>query len=234
MPEPLDSIIQSAKDSFRERSRSPLYGCIIAAWIAYNWKPIALFILSNEDIYVKIRAISAYASPDRQVWDPLLWGGIAAVSFPLLNGLYGFIEIFTTAIVHSKNNLRDIVALSIRNWREYWDFKLQNSLKVRKAELEYQVSELEMKKAQADYDASLSRYGVANLAEAEERVAELARENERLQTINDEIMQSPLMLLNSKTEDEIAEMLIDYFHFRRNEHRNNPNYIHTSKINFTR
>ena len=232
MTQPSNTIIQSVKESIKERASSPLYGCLIAAWLAYNWKPIAIFILSDENLYLKIKSISAYASPERQIWDPLMWGSIAAVLFPVVNGFYGFLEIITAALLLSKNNIKNSVIAWFKNYKDYWEFKAENLHKIRKAKLELTVSELEKKKAQEEYETQLTLSKVESLAQAENNILKLNQKIDNLELSMKEIKQNPLMMLNNKSEEEIAKLLQDYFMWRRNEHRNNTNYKYANYLRF--
>ncbi|WLD34108.1 hypothetical protein QTN38_010660 [Enterobacter cloacae subsp. cloacae] len=180
MSETITTLVQSLRDNFKEKASSQLYGCILTAWIAYNWKPLAIFLLSDETLYLKIRHMSAYASPERQFWDPLLWGTIIAICFPLANCLYGFLEIITSGLIHSKNAFKSIVISITTNYRNAFEFRMKNNHKIRQAELEYEVAKIAEKKAESERNRALLEAEFTSLEEARAKVNELTQQSEEV------------------------------------------------------
>lgn len=180
-------------DNLKEKLGSRLYCCIFFAWLAYNWKPIVIFIFSNEDLYLKIRHISVYASPDRQLWEPLIWGCLVAVVFPLANSFYGFIDVFISALIHSKNALTEIVTAWVDNYRNYSKFKTENYNKVRFAKLELDLANIEKEKTQKQQEKALLEAELESIDEAKSKISELTKEAEKAK--------EEVMLINNKLEN---------------------------------
>lgn len=212
--------MKSTLENFKQKAGSPLYGCILIAWVAFNWKPIAIFFLSNEDIYLKIRAISAYYSTDRQFWNPVYYGLLAAILFPVLNGIYNFIDVFTSTLIHTKNHLVQIAVTWTKNKKELWGFKLENSRRLNQATLEWDVVELERKSSQSRLEKELADANLETLEAAQKAIDELTKENDRLKLERDDLASHPLEILGTVTEDKI----LSYLNERRQMNKNDPNY----------
>lgn len=208
MLEPITEVWKSIQTNIRERSGSALYGCILITWLALNWKPIAIFIFSNEDIYLKIRAISHYYSSDKQFWTPVLYGSVIAIAFPVLNAIYGFIEIITLGLIKSKNNLLILVNAIAEEIKLNYEIKVETLKRVRDAEIEYNIQSKRQQVAQAEINAKLTEEGLSSL---DNTIAELAR----LQKLNEEqlleienLKNHPFGAIDKSTETEIKEYLM--------------------------
>ena len=105
MPE-IKEFISDFHKNFSERVRGPFYIAFAISRVAFNWKPISIFLFSKEEITIVINQVSYYASIKNQLCYPL--GSMLFFVFcvPLLNAIYAYYQSFVSFIRDSGDALK--------------------------------------------------------------------------------------------------------------------------------
>nr|WP_183516214.1 hypothetical protein [Enterobacter ludwigii]MBB2843606.1 hypothetical protein [Enterobacter ludwigii] len=103
----LSDATNSIIDNIKQKRKSPLYGAFAFSWLACNWKPVSIFILSKKDIYAKIQDVSAYASLNDQFILPAIMAVSIVLLMPTLHALYSYFDAVVGFIHDSSNSLKE-------------------------------------------------------------------------------------------------------------------------------
>lgn len=92
--------------NFSERVKGPFYLAFVISWIAFNWKPISIFIFSKEEINIVLSQVSYYASIKKQLCYPLVSMLFFVICVPFINAIYAYYHSFISFIRDSGNALK--------------------------------------------------------------------------------------------------------------------------------
>lgn len=81
----MKDLIKTLFTTSSERLKNPFIGTFIFAWIAFNWKPISVLILSDDSIILRLKYIETeYSQISHQIWLPLLFALFYILILPYL------------------------------------------------------------------------------------------------------------------------------------------------------
>ena len=91
----MKELIKTIFTTSTERIKNPLIGTFVIAWIAFNWRPIAVFLFSEATIDIKIEVINTtYISIWNQLLFPIFISLIYTLLIPYLMLVFDFIVAF--------------------------------------------------------------------------------------------------------------------------------------------
>ncbi|WBA15753.1 hypothetical protein [Salinivibrio proteolyticus] len=105
-----DELTKSLKSVLYERVSSPLLGSVGLVWLAYNWKPVFYFLLSDEIVEKRIDHIATnYTSFDHNFLYPVLIGGAISIFYPVISFFPFWVA---EQIQHIQRNLKQKLSMS--------------------------------------------------------------------------------------------------------------------------
>ena len=87
----IKDILESLKDSSRERIKSPLLGSIVVSWMVLNWEIIFVLFKSNQEIEAIIQSFKTYPKLRLYVY-PVILGAVISVATPWVNHIVGWLR----------------------------------------------------------------------------------------------------------------------------------------------
>lgn len=178
------------------RLRHPLIGAFTIAFIAVNWKPIAILLFSSFNIETKIIQIDhSYSDNWHLYWLPLL----IAISYSII---LPYLSLLITAIIKWATKNRNV---SLYNERIEELEKEEHIAKLKKRIADAEAGTSEISKLSAEL-----RLSKGQLQDAENNVEALAKSNNELEKLNKELKSNLSQHVN--IFDEIDEDLaIEYY-----------------------
>ncbi len=128
MLEFIRDIYTSFRQTSLERVKSPYLGAFVFSWIAFNWPMIAVLFFSKKDIELRIEYINNHFDIGDYLLGPIFTSALIAFLLPQVNKLITKIQDKPTS---------DTIELTL-------------SSKIRVAELQQSIAEIEAKKKLAD------------------------------------------------------------------------------------
>lgn len=102
------SFFESAKD----RLKNPVIGAFIMAWVAVNWRFIAILLFSSKTIEQKIEFVEAnYFDIDYNLWIPLAFAVFYVLILPYIMALFDWLSqkgIASRKLISKKHRITDI------------------------------------------------------------------------------------------------------------------------------
>lgn len=167
-------IFASFRQTSLERVRSPFLGAFVFSWIAFNWQMLAILFFSKNNIEERLKYINGNFDVGSYLLAPLCISALIVFLLPQINKAITKIQ--------DKPNSETI--------------ELTLSSKIRVAELQQSIAEIEARKKLADKKEE--RY-------IEESISSIKSENNRLQdqvlTLETEVKELQIKLSDSKAEE---------------------------------
>lgn len=162
-------------DNLKEKRKSPLYGAFAFSWLAYNWKPVSIFILSKKDIYGKIQDVSAYASLHEQLIYPAIMAVSIVLLMPTLHALYSYFDAVVGFLHDSSNSLKEWFNSTVNQRKEraraYESIQNESTLAEEKAK----IAELNRQAAEAEQQEALIRADITSVTQLQDERIRLQR-----------------------------------------------------------
>ena len=155
-------------DNIKQKRKSPLYGAFAFSWLAYNWKPVSIFILSKKDIYAKIQDVSAYASLHDQLIYPAIMAVIIVLLMPALHALYSYFDAIVGFIHDSSISLKEWfnALVNQRKERARAFESIQNEATL--AEEKAKIAEFNRQAADAEQQEALIRADITSVTQLQD------------------------------------------------------------------
>tara|TARA_B110000211_G_C13946791_1_gene494264 strand:- start:153 stop:812 length:660 start_codon:yes stop_codon:yes gene_type:complete len=77
----MKEVSNSIYDTYKDRLKNPLFRSFLFSWIAFNWKPLSIIIVSKDSIYHRIEVIKTCYDPN---WYNLIIPLAIAIAYILL------------------------------------------------------------------------------------------------------------------------------------------------------
>jgi|GEM_PF-2575223 len=101
----MKEFFQSIIDSSKDRIKSPLIGAYITSFLIYNWRPISIYLFSNETIECKIEEINGRYCPASSLLWPLAIALFYVLILPFINMAFeSFLLYPTRQRINQKHN----------------------------------------------------------------------------------------------------------------------------------
>lgn len=194
-------ILSSLKHTSEQRISNPFYGAFIFSWLVFNWKPIAIFFLSDKDIYKKIADMELATNSHTLLYDPIKMTLVMVLIIPFLNSVYAIFDVIIK-VGHTSSETFDTF---ISSWfairRERHSGKMEIEKELTLAKERSVIAEEEKNTEGFKLEAALKRNQLNSLVEMEERINDYST---RLN--NGALENSGLKEKVKKLEDEAAEV----------------------------
>lgn len=196
-------------DNIRQKRKSPLYGAFAFSWIAYNWKPVSIFIFSKKDIYGKIQDVSTYASLNDQVIYPAMMAVIIVLLMPTLHAFYSYFDAVVEVLHDSSNSLKEWYSSVINRRKERARAfeSIQNELT--SAEEKKKIAELNRQAAEAEQQEALIRVDLVSVSQLQDERIRLQRyETEMIDKYTNIERQYEVLLRKYHLYENVGEFVI--------------------------
>jgi chromosome segregation ATPase len=169
----IKDIIDSFRQSSLERVKSPFLGAFVFSWIAFNWQPHIILVFSENKIEKRLGVINDHYDIGSFLLGPICTAMLITFLLPQINKII-------TKLQDKPNS--DTIELTLTS-------------KIRVAELQQSIAEIEAKKKLADKKEE--KY-------IEESIYRIKEENEKL---NEQLLSADLTItdLNSKLSEAIID-----------------------------
>jgi chromosome segregation ATPase len=169
----IKDIIDSFRQSSLERVKSPFLGAFVFSWIAFNWQPLIILVFSENKIEKRLGVINDHYDIGSFLLGPICTAMLITFLLPQINKII-------TKLQDKPNS--DTIELTLTS-------------KIRVAELQQSIAEIEAKKKLADKKEE--KY-------IEESIYRIKEENEKL---NEQLLSADLTItdLNSKLSEAIID-----------------------------
>lgn len=184
MPGLISDAVKSVRDNASQKIKSPLFGAFAFSWLAYNWKPVSIFLLSKENVYERINNVSAYASLNDQFYYPILTSLLLVFIIPLFNACYSFFDVCVKFVHESSESLRLWFSSYIDGRKERSQAQADMKKELTLADERKKIALINKEAADAERQEAIIRTDIGSLAELES--ARLALK-EHESKINDKI-----------------------------------------------
>lgn len=153
----------SFRQTSLERVKSPFLGAFVFSWLGFNWQILSILFFSKKDIEQKIEIINKSYDVGNYLLGPILTTSLIVIFLPQINKLI-------TKIQDKPNS--DTIELSL-------------SSKIRIAELQQSIAEIEARKKLADKKEERNiEEGIENIkAKLQMTIDQLNEKNEEVQNI---------------------------------------------------
>lgn len=155
-------------DNIKQKRKSPLYGAFAFSWLAYNWKPVSIFILSKKDIYGKIQDVSAYASLHEQLIYPAIMAVSIILLMPTLHALYSYFDAVVGFLHDSSNSLKEWLNAFVNRRKEraraFESIQNESTLAEEKAK----IAEFNRQAADAEQQEALIRADITSVTQLQD------------------------------------------------------------------
>jgi len=198
----MSEIINNVIDTAKERLKNPFLGAFILSWIAFNWKAISYFILSDENIADRMETIETdYASWYSGLWFPLSFAVFYLLILPLIMLLFDWASKWV--INKRKDHQNDLVL-------DDYDRILKvatKEFKIAEAKAGKRPTELLNKEIETltnQYESTLQLLEQANESNANlsQRIQKIDTENKTIKKERDEAITEMAIFNNEITQHE--------------------------------
>lgn len=164
----LSDAAHSIIDNIKQKRKSPLYGAFAFSWLAYNWKPVSIFILSKKDIYAKIQDVSAYASLHDQLIYPAIMAVIIVLLMPTLHALYSYFDAIVGFVHESSASFKEWYNSAVKSRGEKARAQANIQSELTSAEEMEKIAILKKRAAEAEQEEALIRADISSVTQLQD------------------------------------------------------------------
>jgi hypothetical protein len=98
----MKEVLNSIYDTYKDRLKNPFFRSFLFSWIAFNWKPLSIIIVSKDSIYHRIEVIETCYDPN---WYNLIIPLAIAIAYILVLPyiMWGLDYLTKTAIISRRD-----------------------------------------------------------------------------------------------------------------------------------